>query len=280
MSESDGNLSGLASGSDSPPPRAAKAPRQPSTSKRSAPSDASSSPELDCIGCDISSKELCPIAVKKAKRDGQAVPDVRVVWGKTTSRRITTRRGKRVKVNRKTGVYCGLCANIVRKEVKKPSYAKTPKKAAMAAIKKALTRGGSMKEKFKAKVKEAIHQRSGGRSRVTKYKTDVAKRAERVDDIIEPGFEFWELAIYKEEYGDPAEHGAKVRSKKIGKKWRKGVYVQVGKKGVYKCERRHRTAVSKTERRRECNFWMCGSRASILNLLAAGVCYLIFVDRR
>ena len=170
--------------------------------------DVSSGAELQCLGCDISSKDHCPIAVKKAKREGQRTKGKAhpaVMWGKKTTRRIMTRRGKVLKVKRACGAFCMLCMSIVRKEVKKGRYKKMARKDATDALKQKLIKGGSDKQKFKEKNKEAVHLRSGGRSRIHSYKTDVTQRSEVIDDIIEPKMEFWLLDQYEAESGDPAK---------------------------------------------------------------------------
>jgi len=83
----------------------------------------SSSPELVCIGCDISSKSACPIT-RKQKESG----DHRVAWGKQSSRLIKKRRPdgalKAIKLKRRCGKWCLLCHNISRKKCQHGRYRK------------------------------------------------------------------------------------------------------------------------------------------------------------
>ncbi len=60
--------------------------------------DESSMGEQVCIGCDISSRDPCPIAVRKNKKEkGRALGKVpRVAWGKTTSKKFRSSRSSGV----------------------------------------------------------------------------------------------------------------------------------------------------------------------------------------
>eukprot|EP00974_Lingulodinium_polyedra_P070540 6826284-Lingulodinium_polyedra.AAC.1 len=81
--------------------------------------DVSSSPELECIGCGVSSKVECPIA-KRRKRDQQdgAQGFVRVQWGKTTKRKVRSSKGSVKRLVRRCGEWCQLCYNIGRQKMK------------------------------------------------------------------------------------------------------------------------------------------------------------------
>ena len=60
-----------------------------------------SSPELYCVGCDISSKSECPIEkMKKRKGIGDGT-STRIIWGKTSTRSVWKKgtKGRRYKTN-------------------------------------------------------------------------------------------------------------------------------------------------------------------------------------
>ena len=58
--------------------------------------DRSESPELFCIGCDGSSKSMCPIGARKKEKR-------RVEWAKTTMRRVRAG-GRKKAAKRRCGV--------------------------------------------------------------------------------------------------------------------------------------------------------------------------------
>ena len=58
-----------------------------------------SSPELFCVGCDISSKSECPVEkIKKRKGIGDGT-STRIIWGKTSTRSVWKKgkKGRRYK---------------------------------------------------------------------------------------------------------------------------------------------------------------------------------------
>ena len=58
-----------------------------------------SSPELHCVGCDISSKADCPVEKLKRKTCGDKSETTKVQWGKTSTRSVwrTGKKGRRYK---------------------------------------------------------------------------------------------------------------------------------------------------------------------------------------
>ena len=98
---------------------------------------------------------------------------------------------------------------------------------------------------------EAVHLRSGGRSRIHKYKTSVKKSTQVIDDLVEGGVAIWLLNNYIKKVGEPKENGAKVVLRNAKGVKRKGVYIRAGEAGVFKVERRHREVASKEEERHD-----------------------------
>ena len=141
-----GGMAGLAS--DDGGSVAAASPRR----------DVSSSPEIYCIGCSISSKSLDPVEEKrsKRKRDSSAAStsgaapttaSSRVQWGKTTTRKVRLREcpERRAKVRRTSGLWCRLCLNIARKMVKTEKFKKFSTKEAFKKLKKELQKDSALK---------------------------------------------------------------------------------------------------------------------------------------
>ena len=63
------------------------------------PPTPTSSPELFCVGCDISSKSECPVEkIKKRKGIGDGT-STRIIWGKTSTRSVWKKgkKGRRYK---------------------------------------------------------------------------------------------------------------------------------------------------------------------------------------
>ena len=59
-----------------------------------------SSPELHCVGCDISSKADCPVGkLMKKRKNGDSGELAKVQWGKTSTRSVwrTSKKGRRYK---------------------------------------------------------------------------------------------------------------------------------------------------------------------------------------
>ena len=91
------------------------------------PEQAPSSPELWCIGCDISSKTECPVQKMKRRKGSGINEDTnnQVAWGKTSTRSVWTgsgRRRKKVEKLKKCGEWCSLCVVVSKKFLKKPRY--------------------------------------------------------------------------------------------------------------------------------------------------------------
>ena len=58
-----------------------------------------SSPELHCVGCDISSKADCPVEKLKKRKCGDNGETTKVQWGKTSTRSVwrTSKKVRRCK---------------------------------------------------------------------------------------------------------------------------------------------------------------------------------------
>ena len=83
----------------------------------------SSSREMFCTGCDISSKSPCPVAKKMNKHDKKGAKKVQ--WGKVTTRTVEKQNktdNNDVKV--RCGSWCALCVRILAKRLKTDVYAK------------------------------------------------------------------------------------------------------------------------------------------------------------
>ena len=59
-----------------------------------------SSPELFCVGCDISSKSDCPVEKLKKRKGIDEGTSIRVQWGKTSTRSVCGRRARKDAVTR------------------------------------------------------------------------------------------------------------------------------------------------------------------------------------
>ena len=140
----------------------------------------SDSDDLTCVACKISSKNWCPVAARKCELAATAGPsqsnaqgEVRVGWGKYTTRKVKTRSGRKLKVRRRCGAWCRLCANILKKMMKQKKYKKITKlgmkkgdkHAAVNKIKEELE-DGTLSERWMRGHAESIHVLAGGKSRV------------------------------------------------------------------------------------------------------------------
>ena len=89
-----------------------------------------SSPELHCVGCDISSKADCPVGklMKKRKHgdNSEVAKAAKVQWGKTSTRSVwrTSKKGRRYKkkVLKKCGEWCGVCSTVAKKFLTRGKY--------------------------------------------------------------------------------------------------------------------------------------------------------------
>lgn len=168
--------------------------------------------ELLCVGCEVSSKHDCPIAVKKKVPP----PRPRVLWGKQTSRKVKTKSGRKITKTRvRCGEWCANCMNgqkrVLRNDKKyKALAAKHGKKYAGKVLRDDLGAGGQMTERFQKMVKEDIHQKAGGKSRVHGAGETVTRvSSEKLR--IEPGKgHFYTVDRYARDYGDPVKNGATV----------------------------------------------------------------------
>ena len=125
------------------------------------------------------------------------------------------------------------------------------KGAGTKLLKSHLASRGPEKASFKAAHKEAVHLRAGGRSRINDYKESVEQSTEFSCAIIGPKKQFWELSEYTKEFGNPKDTKAKVvsRTMRKGKGGKvqtvKGVYVQVGRSGVWDVEEKEEIRVKR-----------------------------------
>ena len=141
------------------------------------PEQAPSSPELWCIGCDISSKTECPVQKMKRRKGINEDTNTQVAWGKTSTRRVWTGRKSRrklVKKLKKCGEWCNLCVVVSKKFLKKQRYKRLMtghkgknKNGAKKLLKTDLRKDSDLKQRFKRANKEAAHLRAGGQSRIS-----------------------------------------------------------------------------------------------------------------
>ena len=198
----------------------------------------SDSPSLTCAACKVSSKHACPIAARKSELDqaggkapGKMQGGVLVGWGKYTARKKKTATGRRVKVRRKCGAWCRLCANIFKKLAKRKKYQKiaraglkqNDKHAAVRKIKEELE-DGTLSERWMRAHAEAVHQHAGGKRRVNSKGASVQDVQEEKHELSQPG-KFYTLAKYKEVFGDPTITKAKIVKRKWQKKNVRGIIV-------------------------------------------------------
>ena len=215
----------------------------------------SDSPELQCVGCYTKSKSQCPVDRKK-KGEQHGKGGKRVMWGKTASRKLKTRSGRRVRVLRRCGDWCRLCYNNVKRTIKKSKKYKAVKaknkkdgqRAATKQLKQDLEDDAKFSKRWQEEIDESAHLLAGGRSRLRGSTKRVETAEEHMHDIVDRGMQFYVLDVYKEKIGDPKDTGAKIvtRCTKAGKKVR-GVYVRkVGTEGIFDVEDRVRLRASVT----------------------------------
>ena len=164
-------------------------------------------------------QDMCEVAKKKGhtQKKGKPPQDLRVVWGKVSSRKVMNKKTKkRVKRRMRCGEWCRMCLNMSRLKLRQPRYKKVEaekKGAGLKLLKSDLRKPGPIKEEWKRAFSEAVHLKCGGRSRINQYKTSVAKKSAVVYDMVAPNKEFWELPAYRDEFGDPKANKAKIVEK-------------------------------------------------------------------
>ena len=198
----------------------------------------SDSPDLSCVACKRSSKSACPVAARKSAlaEEGGAAPnkmkeEVRVGWGKYTARKMKTRSGRKVKARRRCGAWCRICANILKKTLKRKKYKKIAliglkkkdKHAAVNMIKKEL-QDGPFTERWMRAHAESVHLHAGGKTRIYSRGAEVRESREDKHELTQSG-KFYFLNRYKEEFGDPNITKAKVVKRRWKGKVVRGVVV-------------------------------------------------------
>ena len=197
----------------------------------------SDSDDLTCVACKISSKQRCPVAARKGELGGSqsnAQGEVRVGWGKYTARRLKSRSGRKLKVRRRCGAWCRLCANILKKMMKQKKYKKITKlgmkkgdkHAAVNKIKEELE-DGTLSERWKRGHTESIHVLAGGKSRVYSKGAAVHGTREEKHELSQTG-KFYFLSKYKEVFGDPAITKGKIVTRRWKGKRVRGIIVVSG----------------------------------------------------
>ena len=181
--------------------------------------DSEESLEIQCVGCKLTSKDNCPIAL------GRTGKQKRLMWGRTTMRK-KRRRGHIVRQLSRCGVWCGICWGLFR-------YRFAESHGPAKKFKKKLSAGSSYCEKtrkmwLKAR-KEYERRKIDGENRVYHLKayTMIVSDDHDVTEVIEPDSKFYGLKKYKKTFGDPKETKAKVQwlTLRGGRKIR-GVYVK------------------------------------------------------
>ena len=203
-----------------------------------------SSAEMLCEGCDITSKNWCPIAKKKK------LAFTKVKWGKETKRKVRANNGAKVKRKVRCGHWCALCVRNTERWLKNKKYSalvkKNGRKAGAKKLRDDLKSDDSFKKRWRGNISEAIHLHSGGRSRLTSLPESVISAQENLTDVIDSGMKFYTCKRYKEIYRvEPAANKVKVRTVtlKTGQKV-KGVYVRVKPEGEYDVAMIHRSRVT------------------------------------
>ena len=200
--------------------------------------DIPSSPELVCAGCSQTSKCQCPIEALKGV-EGQKR---RLGWGKTSTRKVKCMKTrKRVRVIRKSGEWCGNCYNVWRLRFKRTYKNNLVKfKTDMKDKKK------GFKQQFDNAHNEYLHQRAGGRSRVSSLTGRVIARQHNEVTIQHPREVFYTLSKYKEKFGDPKLTKARVSKLPIKNRGiLAGIMVREGEEGVFPIERSTRIQATK-----------------------------------
>ncbi len=169
------------------------------------------------------------------------------------------RNGRKHKRIIPTGEWCQLCRNIRDIKIKEKRYAQCEVKEkgkGLKMLKEDLRRRPDVKEAWMAMHDEAVHLRSGGRSRISKYNRAVTKSQEVIQDLVAPSKQFWEEPEYRKEFGSPRKNKAKLVSRYIltesGKRKKvKGIYVNTGRRGVHEVVNRTRDSVKDQEDRHD-----------------------------
>lgn len=203
-------------------------------------SDCSSSIELNCVGCERTSKSQCPIAKKKGE-----TKFVKLRWGKTSTRKRGTKNGAVTKKKIKCGEWCNNCINVARKWTTQKKYARlaTKNKQILKHIKNEIKSDAATRERFKANVEESIHLKGGGRSRILHYKEQVVKDTATMVDLEDPSCKFYTVKKYRETFGDPKKTKAKI----VTIHGIQGVIVKHGEDGVFDLKRRRRTSIGRQQ---------------------------------
>ena len=127
---SDGEMTHLAGGSEASDEEPERQRHQRGEGKDMGRSDKgddadedslSESAELTCCACGIKSNEDDQVSVKKvAMAKGKGVIKLtKVIWGKTSTRKLKTRSGRVFRKKRSSGEWCRLCLNNCRRNLTK-----------------------------------------------------------------------------------------------------------------------------------------------------------------
>jgi hypothetical protein len=195
-----------------------------------------------CALCSVSSKDVD--VVERKKTPGT---NAKTKWGKTTTRKLKSRSGRKVKVKRRCGEVCRYCNNNLKRWQKMKKYKNLFKKhgrrACTQAMRDDLNEDTTLRARFKGDVEESKHLLMGGRSRIRKQpeRIDRVQEAE-LEEIAEAG-KFVELPRYKAKFGDPKKNGAVVVTHRL---WGKGVYVMDNTDGEHAVRRVIRDKVQRT----------------------------------
>ena len=145
------------------------------------------SPALTCFLCKISSKDVCPV---EKKRLGKHKARTRVAWARVGMRKVKNKAGKWTKMRRANGEWCRICYNIMRVKSRKGKFRKMEKKkkknSGFKALKETLRKNPEERKLFEKMSAEAVHQKAGGRCRVTQFHTAVVQETKAKSGLQAP----------------------------------------------------------------------------------------------
>ena len=166
-------------------------------------------------------------------------------WGKSTTKKVKTRSGRKVRRTIKCGEWCQLCMDMFRIRFLR-KYAKLNKKNPLKEFKKDLRADNALKLQWKAWNKEAIRQKATGRQRLNHGKLDMVRSTTSAVNVREPAKQFYTIKAFKREFGvDAKKAKMKIKDFKYKGKDYKGVFVSdPAKEGVFEVQQEERQEVS------------------------------------
>ena len=127
----------------------------------------------------------------------------------------------------------------------------------LKAFKAWLSSDPKVRADFQACREEYIMMRSGGRSRLSSFRTAINFKRRAIVEIQEPKKHFITMTKFRKKYGDAKALKAKVRfMRNVKNVLVPGVVMRVGEKGVHKMKRKCVAEVDQTECCQPGRCWM------------------------